>query len=355
LLSPAGAAAAVQGRQVLVYAGQPGGPNNNDVNQLTSIQTNFKAETGAKPPLTTVSSIGDNANAPWQNPGDAYDLQNQIQMAGSAISGAANPNKQQFLLYVTDHGGLRNVATNLNRTSSKSTPNTVVAVKNDPLPAPLAFPDPYPPVNGSGIATPVPLVQNFQTFVPGVGGFDPTQLNPNGQGSQQPGSPVFSILLPFSDPTDLKNLTPGGILNPGAAAPSSWTLYLQNTVAGMPNAVLTGSFEDLYTPDSTIAANGAYTYNAANDANKDAGVQVNFQIKIAGTYPQPNDPDGIFNGIFLNQTYNVYLVNNTGLDWNVGEFGQDLSLVAPGVPEPGCFSLLAISAFGLMKLRPKRA
>ena len=342
-LAPAAAAGAVQGRQVLVYAGQPGGPNNDDNTQAMTIQNNFAAEA-----LSKVTTIGDSGNAPWNVPGDGYNLQNQIESAGNAMGAAANPANQQFALYVTDHGGLRNVATALNRTSSNPTPNTTIPVNNMNLPLPV-----NPAMPGQGQAVPTLIAANFSTFVDGVGGVNPAQINPNGQGSQQPASPVFSVLLPFADGNNLNTLDPLGQLLPGIAKPSNWTLYLESTVMGNPSIQLTGSFERVYTPDSVLNPNNfAYAYNAAGDANKDAGVEIEFQVtSIANPYPQPGTPG--FDDIFLNNSYDVYVVNSSGNNFNVGEFGQDLSLVAPTVPEPGSIAVL-LGFAGMFVRRPKR-
>ncbi len=111
-LAPSAAGGPIQSRQVLVYAGQPGG-NGTDVAIRNTISANWNNKLDT---VTTIGTTGGGVGG-WANEGSAFGLKSAIDAAGKAINGGANPAQQQLILFVTDHGGLRNVATDLNRSA----------------------------------------------------------------------------------------------------------------------------------------------------------------------------------------------------------------------------------------------
>jgi hypothetical protein len=335
-LDNATAAGDVQGRQVLVYAGQPdGGKLATDAGLLNTIAGNFT--TVPAQAATSVEGVGDKAVAPWTLPGTPAGLQGAISASGGTLAAAADPTKVQFALYATDHGGLRNVAVDLNRSSSAPTLNNTIRVVDTVPPAPPPPPAglPLPALPGTG------LTQNFQTFTSDK----VTVLNPNTPISGSQGTspdlvdniPCFSILVPF----DAFNTAPqlvGGALAPGLTAATdlihqggvfggaaAWTLYLQNVATGV-TVSEPCTFELLYNPTT--------------DVTMDAGIRVCFQVQLAGVFPDSDTPG--FQGIFLNDTYNVSVVNNWGRDFDVTEFSQENPSISNIVPEPIAAAPLAL-------------
>ncbi len=125
-LAPVSEAGAVQSRHVIVYAGRPDSgifyePDTteplrdenghalkaSDAQDRDAIRENFSAE-----PRTTVRGVGGdpNPNNPamgtkdWDYPGDHQGLLRALREAHFAITAAPDPSKEQFILFVTDHG-----------------------------------------------------------------------------------------------------------------------------------------------------------------------------------------------------------------------------------------------------------
>jgi hypothetical protein len=306
----------VQSREVLVYAGKPdSGGGTSDVIQRNTIVANFMGQLN-----TNVRTIGGPAGAAgWGYVGSAAGLQMAIMDAGTAINAANDSSKQQVILFVTDHGGTKNVAMALNRSSGMPTPNNVVFVP------------------GTSVQT--PLVMNFATFT--VADVRPQDLNPNvnppppssssplpAPTPQQAASPTFSILVPFADNPGLKPTT--DLLAMGA---QSWTLMLTNTLTNQV-LLLPASFQQVYNP--------------LNDLTRDAGIEIAFQLPQMF---QPGTPG--FDQLFFGQKYNVSVENDTNTAYFIGEFAQDAPDITPGViPEPSSVIIMSLGlvSFGLLRL-----
>ena len=341
-LQSTAAAGAVQSREVLVYAGAPdGAAGTTDAGLRDIIAKNFKGELAINVRTIGGTDGAGGGAAGWTSEGSAAGLKSTIAAAGAAIAAAANPAKEQFVLYATDHGGLTNVAKGLNRSAPTTantapTPNASVLVNDSSMnPAGTVF---------------VNLVKNFVSFTkldappgninhnaPGGGSIPPPPTSPVAS------SPVFSILVPFSNNAAL---TPADDLRPNAlGGNASWLLDLVKPGGDVSKpadiiATLVDSFQQTYNPA------GGNAFNAAADLTKDSGIRVSFQLP-----GQPGDNDA-FDKLFYNQTFDVYLANGTGTDYRVGEFAQAAPQVAP-VPEPASITLLSIP-LALMLVKASR-
>ena len=303
---------------MLVYAGQPGG-NGTDVAIRNTISANWNNKLDT---VTTIGATGGGAGG-WANEGSAFGLKSAIDAAGKAINAAANPAQQQLILFVTDHGGLRNVATDLNRSApnialvgggSAPTPNTFITV-----PTQAFSPNP-------NLVTFTTLTKGFTTFGAGIVTNPNAPQNPGSLPSAaQLASPVFSILVPFSNNNAI---TPALMLHMGGTV--NWELDLFNPVLNQ-SLFLPDSFQVVYNP-SDPAGN---KFVAADDLNKDAGIRIEFQL--------PGQPDGMdFQDFFFNANLDVSLANFTGTDYNIGEFAQENPALSPlSVPEPSSIVLCA--------------
>jgi len=337
---------AINSRNVLFYAGVPdtGNGTNGDAVQFGTIKNNFNGQES-----TTVTAVGgDPVNPatpafPWTLPGSAAGLQEGVQSTGGGLG------MTQSIYFIGDHGGLRNVAAGLNRSSgANATPSNVVAV-----PAATLLPPADPNAPAAGEATPTSVTDNFATFTD-------TQLPVNlvnanrtasgGNTGTQDNMPCFSILIPVNnnvagkvtpDATNKANGISLGMDGTGATnlvtngGDPAWVLYLTNTnAAAIPQVItLTSSFETVYDPTAGNAN--------LNDFNVDSGIRVCFQVTDQtnpnNPLPQPGTPG--FDNIFFNQTYNATLLNYTGMDWDVAEFAQDNPSVANQIPEPSTIAL----------------
>jgi hypothetical protein len=88
----------VTSRHILIYAGEP---TSDDTTAIQNINNNFEGQ-----PDTTITTVGDNGETPWQQPGTAAGLEAALQQIGQTISNSPNPVSEQFIMYVGDHGGL---------------------------------------------------------------------------------------------------------------------------------------------------------------------------------------------------------------------------------------------------------
>jgi hypothetical protein len=88
----------VTSRHILIYAGEP---TSDDTTAIQNVNNNFAGQ-----PDTTLTTVGDNGDAPWQQPGTAAGLQSALEAIGQAISNSPDPAGEQFIMYVGDHGGL---------------------------------------------------------------------------------------------------------------------------------------------------------------------------------------------------------------------------------------------------------
>jgi hypothetical protein len=127
-LEPITADSAVQSRHIVIFMGDPGGTNINvevhgdvtvplsygfprpiyDNDDRDAIIRNFAGQ-----PNTTVVTAGGAASATdgnkgrngWEHPGSSIALSRAIRAAGDAIRNSENPAREQFILFVGDHGG----------------------------------------------------------------------------------------------------------------------------------------------------------------------------------------------------------------------------------------------------------
>ncbi|MDP2990306.1 MAG: VCBS repeat-containing protein [Kiritimatiellota bacterium] len=96
----------VQSRHIIVYAGKPS-DKGHDNNIRDKIKGNFAGQQN-----TTVKTAGGAGTSQgWDNPGTAKGLRDAIIDAGVAILNAPDPSKEQFIIFITDHGDLHNVET----------------------------------------------------------------------------------------------------------------------------------------------------------------------------------------------------------------------------------------------------
>jgi hypothetical protein len=103
-LEPVTTDGAVRSRHVIVYAGMPD-KKGRDNAQRDKIKANFTGETN-----TTVTTVGgEGPKNGWDKHGWKRGLQEAINEAAAAIEAAPDPSKEQFLLFVTDHGDMHNV------------------------------------------------------------------------------------------------------------------------------------------------------------------------------------------------------------------------------------------------------
>ena len=103
--SPSGA---IRKRYVLVYAGQPtevqdDGVEVGDKAQRDIIKNNFLSDAG-----TTVVSVGGDGTDGWDYPATRKGLQDALDAIRVAIDAGNAPEKEQFIMFVTDHGALSN-------------------------------------------------------------------------------------------------------------------------------------------------------------------------------------------------------------------------------------------------------
>lgn len=121
-LEPVTSTGAVRSRHIVIYAGRPDSKTEfvlrhgthtiptsppvgtkerfSDAADRDQIRQNFPADA-----TTTVSAVGgEKGDAGWDHPGTLDGLHKAIKEAGAAIEAAADPSKEQFILFVTDHG-----------------------------------------------------------------------------------------------------------------------------------------------------------------------------------------------------------------------------------------------------------
>lgn len=269
----------IHSRHVLVYAGQPGGGGGtSDVAQRDKIAMNFAGQ-----PNTTVTSVGGAGGGGWTQPGSAAGLRQALKDIGTAISGSANPTKEQFIMFITDHG-------DLHKKESTATP--------------------------VGIGGPALLVPSYQCFSSTL------ELDPQILSDDPQNSPGFSILLQLQSPVSESNSPLFG--------PGSFALTLDNPS-------LTGT--DYFLPsffDVFVELDGS---GIVGDAPGE-GIRVMFQL------PDP-DTTSPFVSSFFDVFYDVSLTNNTGTPWFVQEFSQDSGNILKPVPEPTAIMLASFAMVGV--------
>ncbi len=160
------ASAAVRSRHVLVYAGQPDGnpPNkDDDVKLRNTIEDNFLGNVS-----TTVHTVGGPGGGGWGQPGTMKGLRKELSDIKLQFDVAPDKSKEQFILFVTDHG----IDNKGDQPTSTGTGTT-----------------------GSG--TNVTTVTNFDTFIEGTDVIaSDLLLEPDNE-------PGFSVFIPFDENASL--------------------------------------------------------------------------------------------------------------------------------------------------------
>jgi hypothetical protein len=120
-LEPVTADGPVRSRHVIVYAGMPD-KKGRDNAQRDKIKANFAGQLN-----TTVKTVGgEGPEDGWDKHGWKRGLQEAINEAAAAIEAAPDPSKEQFLLFVTDHGDMHNVE----QVTTPAPPSNSVVVAN---------------------------------------------------------------------------------------------------------------------------------------------------------------------------------------------------------------------------------
>jgi hypothetical protein len=85
-------------RHVVVYAGQPDPAQGRDFDQREDIRWNFQDEISDG--VTTVTTVGGDGTGGWDYPGTMEGLRQALEEVGKRMG-----SDEQFILFVTDHGG----------------------------------------------------------------------------------------------------------------------------------------------------------------------------------------------------------------------------------------------------------
>lgn len=179
----------VQSRHILIYAGKPSDKGKDD-NLRDKIKGNFSGRQN-----TTVKTVGGAGTSQgWDNPGTAKGLRDAIIDLGLAIANAPDPSKEQFIIFITDHGDLHLVET----VNEKVPDGGCVTVTNFPA---FTSEDMAPGVIDK--ATP-----GFSAFIPFSGGLIHTVAD-DYQPFFQQGQWMFKLAADaqFTNPLVLTNFT----------------------------------------------------------------------------------------------------------------------------------------------------
>ena len=108
----------VKSRHIIVYAGKPDKKAGRDNDQLKKIKNNFKNEKN-----TTVYGVGGDGNSPWSYAGTKAGLEKAMKKVKEEMNKkGVDPKKEQFIMFITDHGGRRDVVTTTVVAATVSTP-----------------------------------------------------------------------------------------------------------------------------------------------------------------------------------------------------------------------------------------
>jgi hypothetical protein len=286
----------IESRHIIVYAGRP---TNDDTTNRDTIVKNFSKESN-----TTVTTVGGAGSADgWNQPGTAAGLKDAIDSAKTAINNATNPSREQFILFVGDHGGER------------ETQRVLVSL---------------PPESGAPITA-----------------VDPT--NP---------SPTQNGLLTFqSNPSSAAYMNPA-MLGPGTTPGFSCFIDLSSTGNGRP--VVTSSLSFIIEPSlwqmevtpqtGPNAGHSIFLSNPillANDYNGDGiigdapgeGVTLEF----------PVDPS-VMTSSFFDTYAEIQVFNGTSNTWQVTDASQDTGDIAQA-PEPAGIAWASLILLALRRSR----
>lgn len=295
----------IESRHILIYAGIPDNQAGRDFDQRDKIKMNFA---GQAPPGTTITTVGDAGMNGWDKPASAAELRKAIKEIGDTIAGSANPSKEQFVMFVTDHGDLHN----------KEVVGATVA-----------------PSTSTGLTG----VPSFGLSLPG----SPAPLQLLDDPNNVPGFSMFIDLYTMGLTTPN---TGGGFFDPG-----DWELTLTPDM-GAPFMI--DSFFDVFTELSIDGFDGSSSIVGDTPGE---GIRVYFPFDGLGGRPS----ESIFAGSFFDIFYDVDIANFTpqgpGIhsgSYLISEFSQDtgnISKLEP-IPEPGTalWGLVGLAA-GLIRRR----
>jgi len=305
-LAPVTAFGPIESRHVLIYSGMPGGPDNNDVNERNTIINNFASD-----PATTVYTVGSNGTNGWDQPGTPAGLQATLNTIGNNINLSGHPANEQFIMYVGDHGGVRNGLPSIFLTIPPSL-LTPVTPSNTPL---QCFQDDKPG-NSDGVP------------IPGTFAVSPSVLSG--------ANPSFSVFIDLS--SSINQISTGGhpvnltealsLINP-----SAWQMALTpSTGSPITLANPTVVFKDLN-------GNGILGDSAGE------GIELDFPM-----------PAATMMSSFFDVFTNISVENGSSLPWQVSDPSQNSGAIAQAVPEPESTALgsLVLAVMGVVARRPRR-
>jgi hypothetical protein len=155
----------ISSRHILFYAGKP---NAADDGYLDTIRDNFAGEAN-----TTVRGVG-GAPGHYDHPGTHKGLQDALDEIAAEIAASPSPCREQFILFVSDHGDLHTV----NPTRSICPPFGILPYTLPGYQSPHVPIEPWlwTPDNITSLSVWFPLGETGELFMPGAG-----RYIPNGQ------------------------------------------------------------------------------------------------------------------------------------------------------------------------------
>lgn len=279
----------IRSRHILIYAGKPdGNDTTTDVTLRDKVKQNFKDE-----PKTQVISVGGKGGGGWDQPGTYRGLINALKAIRDAVKASPDPSKEQFIMYVGDHGG-------------KSLIQTIGA-----LPVP-------------GNSTTVAMADGFDSS----NGFTSSAIT-----SDANAKPGFTFLVDYTQ----NGLTPV----PGDTAqpifhPGDWQLEVGPHGFTPGTGTLLTDFTSQMVDLSLI--DGA---DLIGDQPGE-GEQIFFPM------------DKYAFGSFFDMSYDMRFTNMTGQSYTLTEWGESSGPLAKLVPEPGTLVLAGVASTLLLARRRRR-
>ncbi len=310
----------IKSRHVVIYAGQPGGPNNNDVNQATTIANAFgNANPGmgtAGAAGTTVTTVGDAGMGAWNKPGTAAGLKSAIDAAKTAINGSADPSKEQFLLYVTDHG-------DMNQTQKRTVTFTPGVRK--------ALTDTTDTSNNPSTNSSLQCFQTSQFTNPGE---TPLQVLTSATSSGG-----FNVTVDLSNDTDANGSAGNNMplsLSGLSSVFSSWVLdaVIQTGPNAGTDVTLTNPIIEPFDLDGDTTIGDT----------PDEGVTLEFPVA-------PSMMVSSFFDVFTELDLTTGSSTPSSGSWNVGDPSQDTGEIPEDLPEPASLGVLGLGLAALLRRR----
>ena len=287
----------IESRHIIFYAGRP---TTEDTKERDAIISNFSKESNTT--VTTVGGAG--ASAGWNQPGTAAGLKDAIDSAKTAISNATNPSREQFILFVGDHGGERET-------------------QRGPVSLP---PETGAPITAVDPTNPSPTQNGLLTFRSNPS--SPAYMNPAMLG---PGTtPGFSCFLDLSAAGNERPVLASSLSF--LVEPSLWQMEV--TPQTGPNAG-----HSIFLSNPTLLAND---YDGDGIIGDSPGEGVTLEFPVA-----PN----VLTSSFFNTYAEIQVFNGTSNTWIVTDASQDTGDIAQA-PEP--VALACAPLILLILLRPLR-